>query len=51
MSRRNLVLLLSAVAVAWLCRTRAGDNPHSRYVAEAYETINAQSLERPPARS
>lgn len=47
MSRRNLLLLLASIAISMLCYARNGQDPHGRFIAEAYRAIDQYSLENP----
>lgn len=48
MSRRNLTVLLAALAIGLLCYARSERNPYARYVAHAYELVDDLALEEPP---
>ncbi len=45
MSRRNLLILLSALIVSFACYLRGERDPFARYLAEGLETINENSLD------
>jgi carboxyl-terminal processing protease len=49
MTRRNLYLLLFALAFCVLCLARAEKNPYARYLSESFTAIDDGSLERVPA--
>lgn len=48
MSRRNLTVLLVALAVGALCAARAERNPYARYASDAYRLVDDHALEEPP---
>jgi carboxyl-terminal processing protease len=45
MSRRNLLVLLAAIAVSSACYLRGEQNPYSRYTADGLTTIKNSSLD------
>lgn len=48
MSRRNLSVLLAALAIGLLCYARADRSPHARYTSRAFRLIDELALEEPP---
>lgn len=48
MSHRNLLLLLVAALVCYVCHVRAEQNPYARYVAGGFSTIDRWALEDAP---
>ncbi|MEX2172442.1 MAG: S41 family peptidase [Pirellulales bacterium] len=48
MARRNLSLLLFALAFTLLCWSRAEKNPYARYLSESFTAIDDGALERVP---
>ncbi len=50
MSRRNLTVLLAALAIGLLCYARSERNPYARYVGRAYELVDDLALEQPTDR-
>lgn len=50
MSRRNLTVLLAALAIGLLCYARSERNPYARYVGHAYELVDDLALEQPTDR-
>ena len=50
MSQRNLLLLLLAIAVSYVCYVQGEQNPYGRYVADGLATIK-RSFARPGAES
>lgn len=49
MTRRNLSLLLFAIAFSALCWSRAEKNPYARYLSNTFTAIDEGALERVPA--
>ncbi|HEX5472079.1 MAG TPA: S41 family peptidase [Lacipirellulaceae bacterium] len=49
MSRRNLLLLLLAIAFSYACYLRGEQNPYARYAAEGLATIHRDSLDALPS--
>lgn len=47
MSHRNLTILLTSLAVSILCYARNGQDPHGRFIAEAYGWIDDFALDQP----
>jgi len=45
MSRRNMLLLVSAALLSYACYVRAEQNPYARYVAAGYSVIDRWALE------
>src|SRR4051812_16064234 len=49
MSRRNLLILLLALATSYACYLRAEQNPFARYTSEGFATIKQSSLNAVPS--
>lgn len=47
MPRRNLTLLIATLLASVICAGRNPRNPNARFVAEAYQEIDAWALDRP----
>jgi carboxyl-terminal processing protease len=50
MSQRNLLILLLATALSYVCYVRGEQNPYARYVADGLAAIDRDSLEPVPDR-
>ncbi|MEO0531613.1 MAG: S41 family peptidase [Planctomycetota bacterium] len=48
MSRRNLTILIVAVAIGLVCYARSERNPYARYASRAYRLVDDLALEDPP---
>src|SRR5215210_317951 len=48
MPRRNLLLLLLAIAISYACYVRGEQNPFARYTSEGFATIQQSSLDAVP---
>lgn len=48
MPQRNFIILLVALATAYVCYIRGGQNPYARYVASALDEIESRALKRVP---
>lgn len=48
MSRRNLTVLIVAVAIGLVCYARCERNPYARYASRAYRLVDDLALEDPP---
>ena len=49
MPQRNLLLLIFAIAISWLCYAQGRQDPFGRYVADGLATVEASSLEKVPS--